>query len=579
MLEGVREKVEDDLVEVPLIDPQVLHGPFGVQREGDAAGRCEFVEGLHDVPDEIDDVRFQEMQLHLPLVHLSHVHELVHHAEDAQGVAVHEVVKPFRVRVLLRFAHLLERRHQEGERGADLMGDVGEHLELEILDLRGLPLLFQTAPAPHPIHEEQDAGGQQGAVNEEGPDGQVPGIGHMDLDGTRGVFVPGPVEIGLDGEGVVSRGKVRVGGDTGVRRSEVPVAFEGVQPVGIPDLPRIGVLEDGEFQREGVLQFRQGNPGGFGDVLVQDAACLPGDIVHLFVLHREPAEIDRRDRVRLLVDDMGVEHRHASGTAEEQLPVRVFPGGPEVEFVALEAVVGVIVPDAALSRVQAAEPVGGGYPEDSVAVLEDAAYHVAGKAVGLRPGQAGAPVADAGGDPFARADPHDSVGGFVQAVHARLHGEGSHIVGQEFPEGGIVADRAVECPHPDGAAAVDEEGADPLDEVVGDGPDHFLAAGVQDGHSGTVGPCVHAVGFRIVGEANHVVRADALRVGEGLEPSSLGIGEQAVQVGGDPEYAVPVVGQGHDGVVGEPRIVRRVEGPAPVLLHADDAAAVGSDPE
>ena len=281
----------------------------------------------------------------------------------------------------------------------------------------------------------------------------------------------------------------------------------------------------------------------------------------------------------LLGDDLGIEQRHAAGSAEQELSVRVLPGGAEMEFVALETVIGVEIRKGPFPRIQAAEAVGGGHPEVAVAVLQDAGHHVTRQSVGFRPGEAGAPVAGAGRDPFARPDPYPSVGRFVQTVHACLEGGVSHIVGQEFPERGVIAHGTVERAQPDRSAPVDQQGAHPLDEVFGDGSEHFLPAGVENGHPGAVGTGIQAVVSSVIGEANHIVRPDASLAGERPEAAARSVGEQAVQIGGDPQHPVPVVGERHDGIVGEPRILRREKGAASILLHAEKAAAVGPDPQ
>ena len=138
----------------------------------------------------------------------------------------------------------------------------------------------------------------------------------------------------------------------------MPVGVEMVQPVGVADLPGVGVLEDGKLQRESVLLVGKVDAGGLGDVLVQDVD-LPGRIVvHLFVLHGEPGESDRRDRVRLLAHHLRVEERHAADAAEQQLSVGVSGGGTEVELVALQAVIDIVIREIPVVGVQVAETVG-----------------------------------------------------------------------------------------------------------------------------------------------------------------------------------------------------------------------------
>ena len=138
----------------------------------------------------------------------------------------------------------------------------------------------------------------------------------------------------------------------------MPVVVETVQLVGVSDLAGIRVLEDGELQREGVLLVGKVDAGGLGDVLVQDVDLAGRVVVHLLVLDGEPGEGDRRDRMRLLAHDLRIEERHAADAAEQQLPVGVPEGGAEVELVALEAVIDIIIREGPAARIQVAEAVG-----------------------------------------------------------------------------------------------------------------------------------------------------------------------------------------------------------------------------
>ena len=358
VLEGVRQEVEDDLVEVALVDPQVLHRPDRFQRQGDVPGDGHVVEGLHDVPDEIDHVRFQEVQLHLSLVHLPHVHELVHQPEDTKRIAVHQVVLALLVGIFLGLAHLLERGHQEGERGADLMGDVGEHLEFEVLDLGRFPFLLMAGPPADDLPQQQDAGGQQQEIAQEGPGRQIPRGLDPDADGTgrKGILVA--VEEGLDCQCVTPGRQIRVGGDPGGGGDGMPVVVEMVQPVGIADLAGVRVLEDGERQREGILLVGEVDAGGLGDVLVQNVDLAGRVVVHFLVLDGEPGEGDRRNGVRLLAHDLRIEERHAADAAEQQLSVGVPEGGAEMELVTLEAVIDIVIGEGPAGGIQMGEAIG-----------------------------------------------------------------------------------------------------------------------------------------------------------------------------------------------------------------------------
>ena len=210
MLEGVRQEVEHNLVKVALVYPEILHLRRGVQTQVDVPGRCHIVEGLHDVPHEVYYVRLAEVQLHLTLVHLAHIHYLVHQAQDAEGIAVHEVVAVFLMRILLRFTHLLEGRHQESQRSTYLMGDVGEHLELEFLYFRGLTLLHVLLAALEEIAYQHHKPQECQAIHGYGPPGQIPRVQYSNGYGCGRILLRRTVEICLDSKGVMSGRQIAV---------------------------------------------------------------------------------------------------------------------------------------------------------------------------------------------------------------------------------------------------------------------------------------------------------------------------------------------------------------------------------
>ena len=93
-------------------------------------------------------------------------------------------------------------------------------------------------------------------------------------------------------------------------------------------------------------------------MLVQDVDLAGRVVVHLLVLDGEPGEGDRRDRMRLLAHDLRIEERHAADAAEQQLSVGVPEGRSEVELVALEAVIDIIIGKGLTGRIQMTEAVG-----------------------------------------------------------------------------------------------------------------------------------------------------------------------------------------------------------------------------
>ena len=270
MLESVGEDIEDDLVEVPLVNPEVLLLVGAFQLEVNVPGGRKLPEGLHDVPYEIHNVSFQEMQLHLPVVNLSHVHQLVHEAVDAKGIAVHEVVQFLPGGVLLRLPHLLEWGHYQGERSPYLMGNVREHPQFHFLDIGFLFLpLVQVSLSLYLVQPKCGTRKKQ-SVGNEGPRRGIEGREHLYRDGGGGVLFLVSVEECPHDKGPLSRGDLGVGGRPDLVVGILPALVEALQPVGIADPLGVGVLQDGESDGEGVVVIGDGDEGGVGNGLVQD---------------------------------------------------------------------------------------------------------------------------------------------------------------------------------------------------------------------------------------------------------------------------------------------------------------------
>ena len=295
MLESVGQEIEDNLVKVALVNPQVHDRERRIQGKVDMARHGHVAERLHDVLDKIDDVRFPEEELHLALVHLAHVHNLVHQAQNTQGIAVHQVVQVFPVRVLLGLTHLLQGRHQQCQRSADFVGDVGEHLQFQLFDFRSLLLfcMFSTPMKQRKQHPQQ-AGGYE-HVRHKGPEGKVPGILHPDIYGIGRKRLRRAVKICLDMQRIPPAGQVGIGGRMNRERQDTPVLVIVVQLVGIAYAHGIGVFLHGKLQGEGIVFPRKEN--------------MAGPVHPFLVLDGEAAEIQRRHRMGLLVHHLGIKGR------------------------------------------------------------------------------------------------------------------------------------------------------------------------------------------------------------------------------------------------------------------------------
>ena len=460
VLEGVREDVVDDLVEVSLVDPQELLFLGGIDREMDVFRFRQGEEGLHDVLDEIHQVRPPEVHRHLPRIDLPEVHQLVDQSVDTKAVTVHQVVGVLLGGILLGFAQRAQRSHHERERGADLVREVGEKAEAEFLQFGVLHLLLALFPPPPQAVKGVADGRKQQQIRGIGPSGPVPRRLHLNVDAPHGILLRHPFEIGLDLEGIASGRHIGIGGGPMAGRDGLPVGVEPAQPAGVGDAHGVGVLRDGEGQGEQVGARRNQDAGGFRDVLVDEVGAAQVGIVFDVLLQLPQArEEDLRDLVPAAVDKTGREGRHAACAAEIQQAGRGPGGGAGPEFVALEAVGGMEGSDDARPGIEPGQAARRRNPEISRLGGDDVADDVVGESVAFvvlpeyRAVRVRAEQAVAGAEPdgpFLVAgdgiDSRPSVFGPEQDDLAGLH---------------LVLVRAVVGAHPQKSALVQMQSADP----------------------------------------------------------------------------------------------------------------------
>ena len=159
-----------------------MYGLFGVQEaEREAVLLCREVVHVADGLDEGREVDVEGVELHLLPVDLAHVQYLVDQAQDALRVVVYDVEFGLVVLVGRARTQLLERRQDEGQRRADVVGGVDEELHLVLVELPAYIL-------PIGIGGVGQQGQQQQGIHPVGP--RRPPPGRKNLDGVgRGVGV------------------------------------------------------------------------------------------------------------------------------------------------------------------------------------------------------------------------------------------------------------------------------------------------------------------------------------------------------------------------------------------------------
>ena len=185
-------------------------------------------------------------------MNLPQVHQLVHDAVDAEAVAVHQVVGILADGVLLGLPDGPQRAHHEVQRGADLVGEVGEQAEPQLLQLGFLLLLILAQPLAGQMHQRQDDSGEDEQVHGPGPSGQEPGSFDAEVNAALGKDFGRAGKVCLDLEAVTTRPHIGIGSHAQARGGRFPVAFEAREPIVEHEALRIGVFRNGEFQREHV---------------------------------------------------------------------------------------------------------------------------------------------------------------------------------------------------------------------------------------------------------------------------------------------------------------------------------------
>ncbi len=234
------------------------------------------------------------------------------------------------------------------------MGEVGEQAEPQFFQLRFLLFHGTQSLLPDPVAQQQDQYRQQGQVAEVGEAGPVPGGLDAQVDAALGEVLGRIREIGLHFEAVAAGRHIRIGGHAQARGDDFPVGVEADQAVGIDQALRIGVLRDGEFEREEVRAARYLDPGGLGDMLINQIVAACGRVVgHFPVQHVQACEGDLGHLVAAAVHQQRGEVGDAAETAEIELARGGLESGPGTEFIALQAIIGAETVDLAAARRQA----------------------------------------------------------------------------------------------------------------------------------------------------------------------------------------------------------------------------------
>ena len=169
----------------------------------------------------VNQVNLPHLQAQGVVLQFIEVHHLIHQPQHAAHAALHDEEQPLLAPLNLGgLAELVHRAANHGERGAELVADVGKEAHVHPVDALFLLLLLASLAHHHlPLADALDvagkechyAGGQQ-QVEAPGPPGEPRGGLDGDADGGFGI---GVVEVACqrtDVEGVTAGGQVGVVG-------------------------------------------------------------------------------------------------------------------------------------------------------------------------------------------------------------------------------------------------------------------------------------------------------------------------------------------------------------------------------
>lgn len=333
----------------------------------------------HDFAGEGHDIDPLYMHLHLPVLNLAEVQDLVDKPQHAVRVPLHDlqllagVVREFGV-----LQDILHGAGNQGERGAQFVGDVGKEAQLHVCQLLlDRHFVLQAVNGKQDIYGCHDNHDEEKGIQEVG-ERSLPERGQdLDVEHAR-VFGPDAVSVGGTYlEDVVSFRQVGVGGGA-LLAYGVPVLLETLQRIGILDFGRGGIIEGGKLYREDILLVRQDQPFRVVQGLAQHGAPAGQDVL---VGYQQFGKHDG-GHIVALGDGVGVEAEDARAGSEEDIARSGILRGCLAESCPEEDLLVGIVLKPLLGGDELADPVFGAHPEVSVPVLAYGEQDVGGKPVG-----------------------------------------------------------------------------------------------------------------------------------------------------------------------------------------------------
>ena len=351
VLDGVVQQVGHHASDLDVVVCD-LDGFLGGHDDGGAVLLRGILEILGDFRQFADDVLLFQVQFPEVLVDLVVLEQLVGQTLEFLHVPLHDAqLGTLLVGQVVLVKHVPERDGNERERRAELVGEIGEHVQFHLVHLADqFPFLALPPVLEIPVKQEQDARRKQrvqrdGQRTRPGFPEDFEGIGlDHGIRGALDLHQEGVLPMRQDGIGDVLEG------------AELPIV---VKPFQLPHIPGLQVVV-----------FHQGADEDEGVVGILEPVRHIGPERHRNVVHQDFLDAEADGRVAgQLVFLGGVESGEAVGIREVQIPVRI----PERGRVVVVFPAGVEQPETVrVVRVDLHQTIGGAHPEETVPVFPDA---------------------------------------------------------------------------------------------------------------------------------------------------------------------------------------------------------------
>ena len=238
---GIRQQVVEYLVDLVFVKPGVdalgraLHNQLAVFGTGHRT------DALTLVSDKAREVAPGHQQFQLSGLRLPHLKDLAQQAGEPLDIVLHQSVIGTELRCFL--PQLIDGGGDDGQRGEEFMGDIGEH-HGHGQAVFGLQIVLV------PTYPSIDGTGQQCGIDEVGPPGEIPRRQHVHPDAIGHLrLVPMAVD-GHQPETIRTGRQVLISGLPVVGIGVVPLVVIVLQAVGVAALLLTLIGQEGEPDRE-----------------------------------------------------------------------------------------------------------------------------------------------------------------------------------------------------------------------------------------------------------------------------------------------------------------------------------------